>query len=193
MSRTRRSGHEGRDAGRVLYGGRGLDLHRGQAAITGKPGSAVGAALFAKLGLVPMIRRGADAGGGGVMAMSRMLAAIAVLFSAASPAVACPNFRTGSPSISAFNLVVDGTAQFVGGNRIQISVTRTIKGPQLKKLTVADAASPPEEVWCPPGKPWTLFGDDPYPIEKPLRGRFFLIRYDNGKYLVHWFLPRRKD
>ena len=115
------------------------------------------------------------------------------LLAFSSPAVPCQNPVVNRAFISSFNLVVDGTADFSKPGTIKIAVSRTVKGPRFKRLNVAIAHSPSDEVWCPPAKPWTFFGEgELYPTDKPLSGRFFLMKYENGRYLVHWFTPAKK-
>ena len=113
----------------------------------------------------------------------------AALVTLSTMAAACPSFKGGSPPVGAFDLVVDGSVQFLEGAKIRIDIARTLKGPHFRKLVVSDAKSPDDEVWCPPRMPWTLFGYEPYTKDRPYRGRVFLTKYKNGLYLIHWFTP----
>ena len=117
------------------------------------------------------------------------IALAAAAFSVSSAAGACPNVI---PPARAFDLVVDGSAQFVGRNRIRIDVKRTVRGPPIKHLTVANAQESGDEIRCGPAYPWMLFGTDLYPRDRTYKGRFYLIRYQNGRYLIHWFVQRGK-
>ena len=120
---------------------------------------------------------------------SILIAALSLTISA--QAAACPSFKGGSPSFGMFDLVIDGTGDFSRPGLIKIEVSRTLKGARFKTIEVKNVGAG-DEISCGPAVPWTLFGEEPYLTDKPLKGRYFMVRYENGQYLVHWFARLRK-